>query len=38
MASMGLPAVRRHLLSHTANDNVEQQGGGGLMLILNVTS
>jgi hypothetical protein len=37
MASMGLPAVRRHLLSHTANDNVEQ-GGGGLMLILNVTS
>jgi FtsP/CotA-like multicopper oxidase with cupredoxin domain/uncharacterized membrane protein len=27
-----------HINHHVTNDNVEQQGGGGLMLILNVTS
>ena len=26
-----------HINHHTTNDNVEQQGGGGLMLIFNVT-
>ena len=26
-----------HINHHVTNDNVEQQGGGGLMLILNVT-
>jgi len=28
--------VHCHIPHHTANDNVEQQGGGGLMLVLNV--
>ena len=29
--------LRCHINHHVTNDNVEQQGGGGLMLILNVT-
>jgi len=39
--SSGRPASRLlhcHINHHTTNDNVEQQGGGGLMLIRNVTS
>jgi hypothetical protein len=28
--------VHCHIPHHTANNNVEQMGGGGLMLVLNV--
>lgn len=33
----GRSLVYCHIPHHTANNNVEQNGGGGLMLVLNVT-
>jgi FtsP/CotA-like multicopper oxidase with cupredoxin domain len=29
--------IRCHILHHTTNDNVEEQGAGGLTMVINVT-
>ena len=30
--------IHCHILHHTTNHNVEEQGGGGLTMVINVTS